>query len=357
MEHIGAAFLLAQDVVGRADIEQQHAALAPDVGDRQQLLGRDVGEHIAVAPGDHVAKDLHDFGVRLHLGDVERELLAHELAGRVVVGDRHIGAGNAFVARRHVEHRERQFRLIGAQIADPDLGRLPRLRRLLRQGRPSVDASPEKSEKTARVYGTMPFIAGVLPRSVSRQSAGHAVQVVFGADDDPSAAFPDRKARNLPFHGRFIGGRRAGAADRVAVFEFELQHGDLVPGAPSNMEAQDRRRAMITARLRDHLAKSGFDVVDTQPLAAKAAAANLQACGNCADDFARELGAEYAFTGVVYKVSELILSMSVFVHEAATSRPVAGAIDLRGNTDESWRRAIDYLYRNVLAARLERLSR
>lgn len=159
----------------------------------------------------------------------------------------------------------------------------------------------------------------------------------------------------------FTAGLSAGAvqaADRVAVFEFELQHGDLVPGAPSNMEAQDRRRAMITARLRDHLAKSGFDVVDTQPLAAKAAAANLQACGNCADDFARELGAEYAFTGVVYKVSELILSMSVFVHEAATSRPVAGAtVDLRGNTDESWRRAIDYLYRNVLAARLERLSR
>jgi hypothetical protein len=150
----------------------------------------------------------------------------------------------------------------------------------------------------------------------------------------------------------------AHAAGRVAVFEFELQHGDLVPGTPSKKEAEDNRREMISGRLRGHLAKSGFDVVDTKPFAEKAAAANLQACGNCADDFARELGADYAFTGVVYKVSELVLSMSVLVHDAQTSRPVASAtVDLRGNTDEAWRRAIDYLYRNVLSARLEKLNK
>lgn len=148
------------------------------------------------------------------------------------------------------------------------------------------------------------------------------------------------------------------AAGKVAVFEFELQHGDLVPGAPSRKEAEDKRREMISERLRGHLAGSGFEVVDVTPVAGKVAAANLQACGNCADDFARELGADYAFTGFVYKVSELVLSMSVLVHDAATSRPVAGAtVDLRGNTDESWRRAIDYLYRNVLSARLEILKK
>lgn len=150
----------------------------------------------------------------------------------------------------------------------------------------------------------------------------------------------------------------AQAAAKVAVFEFELQHGDLVPGTPSKKEAEDKRREMISERLREHLAKSGFDVVDAKPFAAKAAAANLQACGNCADGFARELGADYAFTGVVYKVSELVLSMSVLVHDAATSQPLTSAtVDLRGNTDEAWRRAIDYLYRNVLSARLEKLNK
>ena len=94
-----------------------------------------------------------------------------------------------------------------------------------------------------------------------------------------------------------------------------------------------------------------FDVVDIAPSPRRLRAANLQACGNCADKFARELGADYAFTGFVYKVSELVLSMSVFVHDAAMSKPVTSAtVDLRGNTDESWRRGVDYLYRNVLSA-------
>jgi len=148
----------------------------------------------------------------------------------------------------------------------------------------------------------------------------------------------------------------AQAAPKVAVFEFELQHGDPVPGTPDKKELEDKRLKTISARLREHLAASGrFDVVDIAPVAAKAAAANLQACGNCAGGFAVTLGADYAVTGVVFKVSELILSMNVFVREAATDRPVTSAVvDLRGNTNESWARAIDYLYKRVLAPRLEK---
>ena len=75
----------------------------------------------------------------------------------------------------------------------------------------------------------------------------------------------------------------------------------------------------------------------------------------CADDFAEQVGAVYSFTGTVQKVSELILNINVYVHEAATSRPVAVAsVDLRGNTDESWRRGID-LYKNVLSPKLEKV--
>jgi len=148
------------------------------------------------------------------------------------------------------------------------------------------------------------------------------------------------------------------AAEKAAVFEFELETGSLVPGAPDHHDAEQARLRMIGERLRDQLAKSGqFEMVDVAPFAEKAAAANLQACGNCADGFARELGADYAFTGVVHKVSELVLSINVYVHEAATSKRVTSAsVDLRGNTDESWRRAIDYLYRNVLSPRLDKLK-
>ncbi len=149
----------------------------------------------------------------------------------------------------------------------------------------------------------------------------------------------------------------AQAAERAAVFEFELTHGDLVPGAPNSSKIDRIRARMVSDRLRDHLAESGFEMVDIAPVAGKAAAFNLYSCGNCADDFAREIGARYVFTGTVYKISELILSIKVVVRDAETAQPVtSAAVDLRGNTDESWRRGIDYLFSNVLSARLEALN-
>ncbi len=150
----------------------------------------------------------------------------------------------------------------------------------------------------------------------------------------------------------------ADADQKAAVFDFELRQGDVVPGAPDHHEAEERRLKMVGERLRAHLAKSGYDVVDIASVSAKATATNLESCSACADGFAQELGADYAVTGVVYKVSELILSMNVRVHDAATSTPLTSAIvDMRGNTDESWRRAVDYLYRNLLSPRLEKLKK
>ncbi len=150
----------------------------------------------------------------------------------------------------------------------------------------------------------------------------------------------------------------AEATQRVAVFAFEIQHGDLVQGAPDHRTAEEKRLIMISERLREHLAASGLSMVDIGPVAEKAAATNLRSCSACADGWAQELGADYAITGVVNKVSELILSMNVRVHDAATATPLtSAAVDFRGNTDESWRRAIDYLYKNLLWPRLEKLKK
>jgi Protein of unknown function (DUF2380) len=149
------------------------------------------------------------------------------------------------------------------------------------------------------------------------------------------------------------------AGEKAAVFEFEIIRSNVIAGVREDRRAEAMRLAMIGARLREMLDASGqFELVDIAPVAAKAAASNLQSCGNCADEFARELGASYAFTGTVQKVSELILNINVYVHDAEASKPVAGAsVDLRGNTDESWRRGIDYLYKNVLAPRLKTLRK
>ncbi len=135
--------------------------------------------------------------------------------------------------------------------------------------------------------------------------------------------------------------------------------GDLVPGAPSKKEAEDRRHEMISDACREHLAKSGFDVVDTEPFAAKAVTITCRPAAT-APTTLRELGADYAFTGVVYKVSELILQHERSCPCAGTlSKPLTQRNGRPGaaKPTEIWRRAIDYLYRNVLSARLEKLKK
>jgi Protein of unknown function (DUF2380) len=49
----------------------------------------------------------------------------------------------------------------------------------------------------------------------------------------------------------------------------------------------------------------------------------------------------------VQKVSNLILNINVYMEDAESGKmKFARSIDIRGNTDESWRRGLDYLLRN-----------
>ena len=139
---------------------------------------------------------------------------------------------------------------------------------------------------------------------------------------------------------------------KAAVFDFELVDTSL-EGATNGPRADEQARLLrVGDQLRQRLTQSGrFAVVDTAPVAAEAHGSNLQACGGCDVDLARKLGADLAITGTVQKVSNLILNMNITVRDAATGKPVAAmSADMRGNTDESWSRALDYLVRNRLLA-------
>jgi hypothetical protein len=62
-------------------------------------------------------------------------------------------------------------------------------------------------------------------------------------------------------------------------------------------------------------------------------------------------GAELAITGTVQKVSNLILNMNIYVRDASTGATIAAmSADMRGNTDETWSRTLDWLVRNRLLA-------
>jgi Protein of unknown function (DUF2380) len=147
----------------------------------------------------------------------------------------------------------------------------------------------------------------------------------------------------------FLGPARAEGA-RAAVFDLEFLDSSLEGELKGTRADEQERLARTTDELRRRLAASGrYVVVDTTPLKAEIRGSNLQACGGCDLRFARALGADLAITGVVQKVSNLILNMNIYVRDAQTGQLVnAASADMRGNTDESWSRTLEWLLRNRL---------
>lgn len=139
---------------------------------------------------------------------------------------------------------------------------------------------------------------------------------------------------------------------KLAVFDFEMIDTSL-PGQFYGPQADEQARLLrVGDLLRKELGESGkFRIVDIAPVNAAAHQSNLQACGGCDVTLARELGADLELTGVVQKVSNLILNISMYLRDAHTGGLVLVAnADMRGNTDKSWSRATRYLIRERLLA-------
>ena len=155
-----------------------------------------------------------------------------------------------------------------------------------------------------------------------------------------------------------IGGRAADAAappDPVKSVvllnvQFINDHADLEP----TTSAERARLTSIASLFKAKLEASGrYRVVPVPPdIAAKIAAGpELGACGGCAVNYGKQLGADYAAWIVVQKVSDLILNMNVYMADVAVRKLVfVHSVDIRGNTDESWTRGLTYLLKNYLLA-------
>ncbi|HEX5508232.1 MAG TPA: DUF3280 domain-containing protein [Pseudolabrys sp.] len=146
----------------------------------------------------------------------------------------------------------------------------------------------------------------------------------------------------------------------AAVFDFEFIDTSLegaVNGSPRSDEKE--RLAEINERLRQWLAASKkVRIADISSVAERAHATRLQECGGCDADLARRVGAQLSITGTVQKVSNLILNMNIYVRDAASGRMIAVmSADMRGNTDESWTRTLDWLIHNRLAQVLDGVHR
>jgi len=117
-------------------------------------------------------------------------------------------------------------------------------------------------------------------------------------------------------------------------------------------EDETARVAMIEDYIAEALEAGGLTLVDLAPVQEELdRTMNPAKCNGCDVRMARELGARYSIVSEVQKVSNLILAINIYVRDADDGGQVAGqAVDIRGNTDDSWQRGARYvLTRNIFA--------
>jgi hypothetical protein len=135
---------------------------------------------------------------------------------------------------------------------------------------------------------------------------------------------------------------------KLAVFDFELD--DFSAGGPlageSPVETAMLRR--VTALAREQLAQSGlFEIVDGSASTNEMVKSHwLRKCNGCEAAIARDLGAEMSFIAFFRKISVMEQYLEFRIRDAHTGALInASQTDLRGETDESWSRAIVWLIR------------
>lgn len=146
----------------------------------------------------------------------------------------------------------------------------------------------------------------------------------------------------------------------LAVLDFELVDNQNNPATQAD---QERRLAAATRQLHDELAQRRlYRLVELAPaLDLLTKLRNQQEymyrCDDCAVQVGQLLGVELVMGTWVQKVSELILNLNVQIVDVRRGEPIfAKSVDMRGNDDVSWTRAVRFLVRDM-AERRERNPR
>jgi hypothetical protein len=149
----------------------------------------------------------------------------------------------------------------------------------------------------------------------------------------------------------------ASAQPKVAVFPFDLvfqqSEEDFFYGAPKATPEELLRLKLVRDELTGRLSNSGkFEMLDISSVAADIdAAAPLYNCNGCEMDFAKKLGADLIYLGLIEKASATLLSMKVIVVDVAEGKPLHDyTAVIRGNTDDAWLNGMKWLAKNRLLA-------
>ncbi len=166
---------------------------------------------------------------------------------------------------------------------------------------------------------------------------------VMGAQAQTSAAAPASAASS------------PAALSSLVVLDFELVDDQ---NNPLTKAAQVVRMRHATAQLQQELSDRGlYRVVDPAPSQAlqqklRDQQEYLYRCDDCAEQIGKVLGVDLVMVTWVQKVSELILNLNVQIYDVKAQRAIfTKSVDMRGNDDVSWRRAVPYLVRDMAEKR------
>ncbi|CAE6827701.1 hypothetical protein R75465_06126 [Paraburkholderia aspalathi] len=135
-----------------------------------------------------------------------------------------------------------------------------------------------------------------------------------------------------------------GAPTSIAVMDCVLIDDNAAYNDVEINRVQQARIEMVSNALREQLRNSRrYHVADNAPasglIARLGVSQDLNACADCARQVGRKLGVEQVGRCWVQKVSNLILNINLHVEDVASGATVfQRTVDIRGNTDRSWRR-------------------
>lgn len=143
---------------------------------------------------------------------------------------------------------------------------------------------------------------------------------------------------------------RAADARSVAFLGVHLQNDNQALEPTS--DAERARMTRVEELFKSSLEASDrftFATVPPDVRAKIAAGQTIGECGGCEIGYGKILGSEVIAWINIQKVSNLILNMNVYMADVATQKMIfLRSVDIRGNTDESWIKSLNYLVKNYL---------
>jgi Protein of unknown function (DUF2380) len=141
----------------------------------------------------------------------------------------------------------------------------------------------------------------------------------------------------------------------IAVLQIELLDDQ---NNPLTKAAQEVRLRDALFQLRQELQERRlYRVVDPTPTQVlqerlRAQQEFFYRCDDCAAQVGQQLGVDLVMTPWVQKVSELILNFNVQIFDVTAGKVTfSKSVDMRGNDNESWMRAVRYLARDMAEKR------